>query len=371
MRLRTLLIPALILMASALCSAQNGNEWKPFDYDDHLSVMYSQAEMKYDFDKYNPAKWKKWQKAFRAELWNTLGLDVIERGAKGFVPEARQKDSEDLGYCTRERWEIRTEPDVILPIVIMRPKNLTGKVPLMITPHGHGKNTESYAGVYHNEDERKSGEEGERNVAVQAAQHGFIAIAPTARGFGQTRNAEGLKNDATSSCEDLMHRDALVGRTPVGDRVWDIMKIIDWALVNLPVDGKNIIVSGNSGGGTATFYAGAIDTRISISLPASAFSDYEPSIGHIKHCACNYIPGIMKLGDMGDIGALTAPRAFCPINGISDGIFPIDGARHSFETVKKVYEAAGVPENCELYVGSEGHRYYKAGAWAFIEKHLK
>ena len=274
-----------------------------FDYAAHLHTMYAEAERRYAFEKYKPARWKKWQKQLRAELGQTLGLDVIARNCRGFKPTARQLDCEDLGWCTRERWEIRTEPDVLLPFIVMRPAGLQGKVPLMITPHGHGKNTESYAGVYHNESERASGEEGERNVAVQAARHGFIAIAPTARGFGKTRNAKDLAADATSSCRDLMLRDALVGRTPVGDRVWDIMRLIDWALENLPVDGKNIIVSGNSGGGTATFYAGAMDTRISQSLPASAFSSYEESIGLIEHCACNYIPGVLRLGDMGDLAS--------------------------------------------------------------------
>ena len=257
---KILVLSAAFLVSMTLAFSQDHparqvSEQDP--YRTHLMNMYGNAEMKYAFDKQRPARWKKWQKELRTELSRTLGLDVIEKACEGFKPTASRTDSEDLGWCTRERWMIQTEPDILLPIVIMRPKGLDGrKVPLMITPHGHGKNTESYAGVYHSEKERAQGEEGERNVAVQAAQHGFIAIAPTARGFGKTRNEKDLKDDKTSSCQDLMLRDALVGRTPVGDRVWDIMKIIDWALENLPVDGKNIIVSGNSGGGTATSVTG-------------------------------------------------------------------------------------------------------------------
>ena len=340
-------------------------------YKNHLDNMFQQAERKFAFSKTNPEKWKKWQKKLRAALSEKLGLNVIQAQHAHYVPTATMRSSEDVDYAILERWVIYTEPDMPLPIVILRPKNLTGKVPLMITPHGHGKNTESYAGVYHNEEEREEGEEGERNVAVQAAQHGFIAIAPTARGFGETRTAIGKEKDVTCSCHDLMIQDALFGRTPVGDRVWDIMKIIDWALRELPVDGKNIIVSGNSGGGTATFYAGAMDERISQSLPASSFCQYSPSIGDMVHCECNYVPGVLLLGDMGDLGGLTAPRCFCAIQGVKDPIFPIDGSRDAFSTVQKVYQAAGVPDNCALYEGPEGHRYYKAGAWEFILKHLK
>lgn len=361
----------LCLAVTGLGAQNHAHDPKiPLDYAGHSHEMYSTAAMKYSFDRYDASEWQTWQKELRAELKKLLGITVIEEKIGRFVPEARFISTEDAGFAMRERWEIWTEPDVVIPIVVLRPKGLEGKVPLMITPHGHGKNTESYAGVYHNEKERESGEVGERNVAVQAAQHGFIAIAPTARGFGKTRSPKDIEEDNTSSCRELMLRDALVGRTPVGDRVWDIMKIIDWALANLPVDEGNIIVSGNSGGGTATAYAGAIDTRIAMSLPASAFCDYEPSIGLRRHCECNYIPHIMEYCDMGEIGGLTAPRGFCVIHGVQDPIFPIAGTRHAFSVTKKVYEAAGVPENCELYEGPEGHRYYKAGAWDFIERHL-
>lgn len=340
-------------------------------YKDHLDYMFEHAEKKFAFEKANPKNLKKWQKAFRQELKEKLGLSIIEAQCATFTPKANMVSSEDVGYAILERWIICTEPNVQLPIVVLKPKNLIGKVPLMITPHGHGKNTESYAGVYHSEAEREEGEVGERNVAVQAVQHGFIGIAPTARGFGETRTAAGKAKDATCSCHDLMIQDALLGRSPVGDRVWDIMKIIDWALKALPVDGKNIIVSGNSGGGTAAFYAGAVDERISMSLPASSFCLYSKSIGDMVHCECNYVPGAMTLGDMGDIAGLTAPRSFCAIQGVEDPIFPIEGARKAFVTVKKIYEAAGVPENCELYEGNGGHRYYKEGAWNFILSHLK
>ena len=46
-----------------------------------------------------------------------------------------------------------------------------------------------------------------------------------------------------------------------------------------------------------------------------------------------------------------------------DRIFPDHGVRQAFETVKKVYAAAGSPENCAMTTGEGGHRYYKANAW--------
>ena len=334
--------------------------------EDHFNALYSGAEGRYAWSNWK-GSFRKWEKQFRRELEKTLGIAKMSKEMAGFKPSAIQLDSEDLGYAVRERWEIWTEPDVLLPVMILRPKNINGKTGLMITPHGHSKNTEMYAGIYWNESDRSLAEDGERNIAVQAAKEGFIAIAPTARAFGKTRLKAELDADATSSCHDYMLHDLLVGRTPVGDRVWDIMKIIDWALEALPVDPAKIVVSGHSGGGTATLYAGAVDTRIAICMPSGAFSSFEASIGTIKHCECNYLPGIMNLGNMGDIAGLVAGRHLCIIHGKDDGIFPLEGAKEEFKKTEAVFHAAG-KGSCALAVGDGGHRYYKDPAWKFIHE---
>lgn len=337
--------------------------------DDHFTHLYAAADGKYAW-----RGWKgslsKWQKSFRSELEDALGLSRMRDEMKDFKPEAKQLDSEDLGAYTRERWEILTEPDVSLPVVILRPKEIKGKTGLMITPHGHSTNTEMYAGIYWSEEDRSLAEDGERNIAVQAVEHGLIAIAPTTRAFGKTRMLSGIEADDVSSCHLYLLHDLMVGRTPIGDRVWDIMKIIDWSLEALPIDSEKVMVSGHSGGGTATIYAGAVDTRIKYCLPSGSFSSYEKSILAMPHCDCNYVPGMLDLGNMGDLGGLLAGRYLCVIQGKDDGIFPIDGAKEEFAKTEEIFKAAGKGK-CSLAIGDGGHRYYKEPAWEFIDSCLK
>ena len=334
--------------------------------DQHFTSLYASADAKYAWRNWK-GSFKKWQKNFRADLSETLGVTRISEDLKGFKPEARQIDSEDMGDYTRERWEIMTEPDVSLPVVILRPKNLQGKTGLMITPHGHSLNTELYAGIYWSESDRSLAEDGERNIALQAVKEGLIAIAPTTRAFGKTRMKVDIDADATSSCHLFLLHDLMVGRTPIGDRVWDIMKIIDWSLATLPVDPDKVMVSGHSGGGTATIYAGALDTRIKYCLPSGSFSSYEKSILAMPHCECNYVPGMLNLGNMGDLAGLVAGRYLCVIQGNGDPIFPIDGAREEFAKTEEIFKAAGKGK-CALGVGEGGHRYYKTPAWNFIHE---
>ena len=356
---------ALTLIAAPGMSAQTPEPEYP-STENHFDALYSNADGRYVWSEWK-GSFHKWQKQFRKDLEKTLGLDRMRKEMNGFRPEARQLDSEDAGTFTRERWEIYTEPDVLLPIIILRPKNLTGNVPLMITPHGHSKNTELYAGVYYNERDRELAEEGERNIALQAVEEGFIAIAPTARAFGKTRTKSGLEADAVSSCHEYMLHDLIVGRTPVGERVWDVMKIIDWALENLPVDPSKVMVSGHSGGGTATIYAGAVDTRIAYCLPSGSFCSYEKSILAMPHCECNYLPGMLNLGNMGDLAGLLAGRYLCIIQGKGDGIFPMDGAQEEFAKTEEIFKAAG-KGRCAIAFGDGGHRYYKEPAWRFIHE---
>ena len=58
------------------------------------------------------------------------------------------------------------------------------------------------------------------------------------------------------------------------------------------------------------------------------------------------------------MAACIAPRRLIVIHGDEDPIFPDAGVREAYATIQKVYEAAGVPENCALVTG-HGRFFYK------------
>ena len=189
-------------------------------------------------------------------------------------------------------------------------------------------------------------------------------IAPTTRAFGKTRSPADKDKNAVSSCRLQLMHDLLLGRTPIGDRVWDMSRLIDWAIAHQEVDPARIAITGNSGGGTVSLFAAACDTRISV--PGCYFNTFAGSIGSIIHCDCNYVPGILRLGEMHDVAGLISPRPFLAVAGRDDPIFPVAHTRAAFEQLAKIYRAAGVPDRCELYIGDGGHRYYKERVWPFI-----
>lgn len=86
----------------------------------------------------------------------------------------------------------------------------------------------------------------------------------------------------------------------------------------------------------------------------------------MKHCVCNFIPGIAREFDMGDLGGLIAPRRLIVVHGLEDPIFPRDGVYESYAEIRRHYAAVGAPDRCTLISGEGGHRQYAAPTWAAI-----
>ena len=340
-----------------------------YDAVDHFDHLYDTTPREYGFTGTSRADWRTWSRAFRPRLQSALGLDNLAADLAEHTPCAEKLESYDAGDHVREAWRLWVEPTVPLPFYLLRPKGPSGPLPLVLTPHGHN-HPHICVGIARDDAEARSIAEGERDIAVQAVREGYIAIAPTTRGFGETRTEEDGLLDAISSCRTQLLHGLLVGRTPIGERVWDISRLIDWATENLDIDTDRIAITGNSGGGTTSLFAAACDTRISVAVPSSYFCTFAGRISSIYHCACNYVPGILGLGEMHDVAGLIAPRAFCAVAGRDDPIFPIEHTRQAFRELRRIYEVAGVPERCELYVGDGGHRFYSAGVWPFIRRHF-
>jgi dienelactone hydrolase len=365
-----------MLMIAMQVNAQNhpGNlsttDSSQYNAARYYKNIYKAAQSRYVFAGKTKADVEQWHNAFLPVLKRALGLDIMESQYRNYIPLAEKKQTEDHGYFILQKWIIRTQPDVPLHVIVLIPKNKIGKIPLVITTHGHGSDKDLYDSTYPKVLTNDSLGKESLSLAMQAINNGYIAIAPTMRAFGDTRTEPDKGKGISFSCHTQLMNDLLVGKTVIGDRVWDMSRILDWAILNLPVDTMKIAITGNSGGGTVALFTAACDQRITVAVPSSAFCTFQGSIGSIAHCDCNYIPGILNLGEMGDIAGLIVPRHLCVVNGITDPIFPIGETRKSFDHLKSIYAAANMSGEVMLYEGQGGHKYYPEGAWPFIKKYF-
>ena len=331
--------------------------------------LFERYEPKYGFDRWGSESFDSWQEQFRDELESALGLPVIEEDGPHDLA-AKEIDSEERYDHIRQKWVVRTERDFYVPFYLLLPDDPDDSLPVVIAVHGHGENgKETYVGRYETDDQRLAISEGERDVGLQAVRRGYAAIVPDMRGFGELSNVED-QEAGRGTCRTMQMHAQLFGRSLVGERVWDVSRLVDFVEGRPELDSDRIAITGNSGGGTVSLFAAAVDERISLSAPSSYFCTFEDSIASIHHCECNYVPGVARLGELSDVAGLIAPRPFLAIAGADDPIFPIDGTRRAFDALREIYEAAGAAGACELYVGSGGHRYYADGAWPFIDERL-
>lgn len=338
-----------------------------------LSELYGEAQQEFTFRPDYPGGFSAWQKAARPRLQQLLGLPAIKKYAAQHEVKVTLEEPESRGSHTLQRGTIETEPHVTLPFYVLRPPG-QGPFPLGLFPHGHDRaGHHTSAGVYADDKQRQHALEEDRDVAVQAVERGILAIAPAMRGM----NAEALVapdvvgRHGQRDCRSQQMHALLAGRTAVGERVWDLSRIIDWATANYKVDTRRILSMGNSGGGVVTLYAAACEPRITVAVPSCSFSLLASRTGHIYHCDCCAIPGIFRWGNLYDVAGLAAPRHFLAVNGLHDSLHNNDDIRHSARRAAAIFAAAGVPDHFAHRFGDAGHRFYKALMWPFVEQAFK
>ena len=312
---------------------------------------------------------KAWKKRSQEKLLDLLGLPLEKAACDNFKAEA----PEIKGDLTYIRFTFESEDGYEVPACLVKKTDLSEKAPLVICLQGHSTGMHISLGETKYPTDKIAGG---RDFAVRAAHEGCVAIAIEQRYMGVLGYGGVKGSPACLSGEDgggHANGTLLIGRCAIGERVFDVMRTIDVALLNFAnmIDEDKIICLGNSGGGTATFYASCLDERISISVPSCAVCTYEASIMPMNHCFCNYVPGIRKYFDMGDIAGIMADRKLVIVSGKDDAIFPIDGAKECYEMAKGVFNHIGTGDNVHHVVGNGGHQFYPDETWPIIHELLK
>lgn len=309
---------------------------------------------------YNGSDYTAWKIHAREKLRELLGM---EKYLCPGTPAQIEYDVQQEGF--REiRFIMETEEGYFVPCHLWLPDGIK-KPPVMICLQGHSPGMHISLGRTKDQDAPIPAGEGDRDFSVRAVKEGFAALALEQRNFGELMG-EGRCLYASLTA-------MLYGRTTIGQRVHDVSVCIDVLEKQFAdlVDITRISCMGNSGGGTATAYAAALEDRIKLSVSSCAMCTYKDSIAGVPHCACNYVPHIMEYFDMQDIMAMAAPKYFIQVSGLNDPEnFPIDGAKEVYEKGSRVYEQLGIKDRCALVIGNGGHRFYADDTWPLIHKML-
>lgn len=297
-----------------------------------------------------------WQAAARQKLSDLLGMDKFEK----VDPALQVEYEEKIDGATEIRFTYQSEDGYRVPCHLWLPDGVE-KPPVILCLQGHSSGMHISLGRPKFSGDENAIHGGDRDFCVRAIKEGFAAIAMEQRNFGECGGSEKGPRCFESSMTAL-----LMGRTTLGERVWDISRLLDVIESDFAdkVDTAKMCCMGNSGGGTATAYVAALDGRLALAMPSCAMCTFKDSIGAMEHCSCNYVPHVAEYFDMGDLMAMAHPAYFVQVSGKEDPIFPLFGAEEVFEKGRLAYGADA--DRCVLVKGNGGHRFYADDAWPVV-----
>jgi dienelactone hydrolase len=243
----------------------------------------------------------------------------------------------DRGDHTVEKVYFESLPGYYVTGNLYRPKNATGKLPGVLTPHGHWD-----YGRFENS-ELNSGPLRCANFARQ----GYVAFSYDMVGFGDNtaishRFAE--HNDT--------RREALWNVTLLGLQLWNSIRSVDF-LQSLPeVDSERIACTGESGGGTQTFLLMAIDDRIKLAAPVNMIS-FHMQGGSL----CENAPNLRIETNNVEFGAIMAPRPLMLVSATGD--WTKNMMTDEYPAIRGIYRLLGAEDKVTAVQMNAPHNYNK------------
>jgi dienelactone hydrolase len=341
-----------------------------------LHKRFEEKSRSLGFKANNIEEYELWKTQLRTKLLEITGIDRMELCSL----EPQLIESKLMDGYRRNKVIIQTEEDVWMPFYVLSPNDLKEgeKRPVVIAPHGHlGGGKESIAGRVDIPEITEAVERFNYNYGEQLVKEGYIVFCPDARGFGERREywmqGEEKEKILNGSCIHLNNTAVSLGYSLTGFMTWDLMRLIDYIQTLAFCDSTRIGCCGFSGGGLQTLWLAALDNRVKCAVISGYFYGSKDSLLEMTNCGCNYVPHFWQYADMGDLGALIAPRALLIESGKNDhlnGKRGLDNVVEQLEVTQRAYRLFNSENKLIHHIGEGGHYWYAERTFAFLREAL-
>ncbi len=291
---------------------------------------------------------RRWQDDARTTLLALLNIDDLAARISpphthpGTIPlNVKVLETRSGDKFTRRLLEIDAHPDRRIKVIMTVPDDAEqGKTPAVVCIHGHG---------------------GTREI-VYARESAY-------GGFAEVLAGQGYVTLSTDVGQHTVQDDQ---RTLMGERLWDLIRVVDLALAQPEVDPDRIGCGGLSLGGEMAMWLGALDTRVAATVSSGFLTSME-NMRH-GHCMCWDFPGLQRRYEFSDIYCLIAPRPLQCQNGKLErlpGGFPMELAAVAMTDIQRTYRLLGGEGEARLETHGAGHVFSVPAAITFFDAHLK
>lgn len=297
------------------------------------------------------AAWREQATALRRDLLASWG---------GFPTEPCPLQAQKLGELQRPGYRVEKIVFQTLPGVLMTANAYVPdgaqKVPAVLCVHGHWRGAKQDPTV--------------QARCVGLVRHGFFVLVVDAFGAGERAIGEALgEYHGEMTGATLLP----IGQPLSGMQVYENMRAVDYLRSRPEVDGERIGVTGASGGGNQSMYAGAWDTRLGAVVPVCSVGNYQAYLG-AACCMCEVVPGAVGYTEEWGVLSLCAPRGLMVVNATLDAPqFSVEEARKSVQLAEQVFHLHDAADRLKHATFESPHDYNQAmreAMYGWMKKHL-
>lgn len=292
-------------------------------------------------------------------------------------PEIEVAAEEDLGDHVRLKLYFHSSPGVTVPAYLLIPKGIAQgtRRPGILAAHGHGNGKDDAVGLDQGKDERATLIRSlNYDYGLQAVRRGYVVIAPDWIPFGERRPPAEWTRPNRDPCNVVSMAWEYYGYTLLAQNVWDGMRALDVLAARPEVDADRLAVLGLSYGGTMTTHLAINDPRVKVAVISGYLSTVKGDAitmrGKGNFCGAQYVPGLLRYGDIPEMAGLIAPKPLLIEAGTRDDCFVIEDVRAAYGRLARIYAAAGASDRLAYDEHPGQHEWHGTVAWDWLEQWL-